>query len=64
LFGPELWAFFVNIPAISNDVRFIKALAAQGRATKTDDGAGTGAGGGAASKDFAESWIKSSNRQA
>lgn len=63
LFGNELWAQFVAVPALANDVRFIKALAAYGRSIKTDDGAGAAGGGGLQPKDFADAWIASSNRK-
>ena len=63
LFGNDLWAQFVAVPAIANDVRFIKALAAYGRSIKTDDGAGAAGGGGLQPKDFADAWIASSNRK-
>ncbi len=63
LFGNELWAQLKAVPALANDVRFIKALAAYGRSIKTDDGAGAAGGGGLQPKDFADAWIASSNRK-
>ncbi len=57
LFGKELWQQLASVPAIANDVRFIKAIADHGRSIANDDGAG-GAGGGANNqeKPLAERW--------
>jgi len=62
-FGKELWAQIANVPALMNDVRFIEACAAHGRSIQTDRGPGGKPSGDGKPKDFAESWIGSSNRK-
>lgn len=57
LFGEEFWGQLRAIPVLSNNVQFIKAMAAYGRSIKTDDGAGTGSGGpNNQEKPLAERW--------
>ena len=63
LFGEELWGDLLSVPALANDVRFVKALAALGRSLKNDRGPGGAGPGENNEKDFAAWWINSSNRK-
>ena len=46
LFGAELWKDICTIPALVNDKRFVRALAAYGRYGRNDDGGPAPASGG------------------
>ena len=46
LFGAELWKDICTIPALVNDKRFVRAMAAYGRSGRNDDGGPAPASGG------------------
>lgn len=46
LFGAELWKEICTIPALVNDKRFVRAMAAYGRSGRNDDGGPAPASGG------------------
>lgn len=59
-FGKELWDVIRSVPALTNDVRMIKALASYGRSVRTDDGSSNNSGGGANEKPLGQRWRETS----
>lgn len=48
LFGSDLWTDICTIPALTNDKRFVRAMAAYGRSLRNDNGGPAPTAGGAA----------------
>lgn len=63
IFGDGLWEEMKEVPILTNDKRFLRALAKVGRMLKTDRGTNASNVGAERSKSFtAEGWVKSSSR--
>lgn len=64
IFGDGLWEEIKGVPVLTNDKRFLRALAKVGRMLKTDKGtnARTSAGNDQNKSFSASAWIKSSSR--